>query len=162
MFDVSIGKRVLNSQLSDSGAIPVFSANVIEPFGYIDKHLIDDFSIPSVLWGIDGDWMTSYVPENKEFYPTDHCGVLRCKTSAINPRYLSHILEKQGIQMGFSRTFRASIDRIKGITFMVADRSIQDKTIDEILALENKIKEAETRLESLSGKTSEILNSYLI
>ena len=64
--------------------------------------------------------------------------------------------------MGFSRTFRASIDRIKGITFMVADRSIQDKTIDEILALENKIKEAETRLESLSGKTSEILNSYLI
>ena len=92
MFDVSIGKRVLNSQLSESGAIPVFSANVVEPFGYIDDLLIDDFSIPSVLWGIDGDWMTSYVPENKEFYPTDHCGVLRCKTSAINPRYLSHIL----------------------------------------------------------------------
>lgn len=162
MFDVSIGKRVLNSQLSESGAIPVFSANVVEPFGYIDDLLIDDFSIPSVLWGIDGDWMTTYIAENKEFYPTDHCGVLRCKTSAINPRYLSHILEKQGIQMGFSRTFRASIDRIKGITFTVADRSIQDKTIDEILALENKIKEAETRLESLSGKTLEILNSYLI
>ena len=161
MFDVSIGKRVLNSQLSDSGAIPVFSANVIEPFGYIDEHLIDDFSIPSVLWGIDGDWMTSYIPEDKEFYPTDHCGILRCKTSTINPRYLSHILGKQGERMGFSRTYRASIDRIKGITFTIADRGTQDKIIDEILEIENKIKEAESRLETLSGKTSEILDSYL-
>lgn len=161
MFDVSIGKRVLNSQLSESGAIPVFSANVVEPFGYIDDLLIDDFSIPSVLWGIDGDWMTTYIAENKEFYPTDHCGVLRCKTSDVNPRYLSHILEKQGIQMGFSRTYRASIDRVKGITFTVTDRDTQDKIIDKIFEIEGKIKENETSLETLAGKTSEILSRYL-
>lgn len=161
MFDVSIGKRVLNSQLSESGAIPVFSANVVEPFGYIDDLLIDDFSIPSVLWGIDGDWMTTYIAENKEFYPTDHCGVIRCKTSDVNPRYLSHILEKQGIQMGFSRTYRASIDRVKGITFTVTDRDTQDKIIDKIFEIERKIKENETRLETLAGKTSEILSRYL-
>lgn len=161
MFDVSIGKRVLNSQLSESGAIPVFSANVVEPFGYIDDLLIDDFSIPSVLWGIDGDWMTTYIAENKEFYPTDHCGVIRCKTSDVNPRYLSHILEKQGIQMGFSRTYRASIDRVKGITFTVTDRDTQDKIIDKIFEIERKIKENETRLETLAGKTSEILKRYL-
>ena len=161
MFDVSIGKRVLNSQLSESGAVPVFSANVVEPFGYIDDLLIEDFSIPSVLWGIDGDWMTTYIAENNEFYPTDHCGVLRCKTSDVNPRYLSHILEKQGIQMGFSRTYRASIDRVKGITFTVTDRDTQDKIIDKIFEIERKIKENETSLETLAGKTSEILKRYL-
>lgn len=45
--------------------------------------------------------MTSYMPENREFYPTDHCGVLRCKTSEVNPRYLTHILEVEGKKDGF-------------------------------------------------------------
>ena len=76
-FETSIGKRILNKQLVADGSVPVYSANVIEPFGYIDELLITDFSVPSVLWGIDGDWMTNYMPENIEFYPTDHCGFIR-------------------------------------------------------------------------------------
>lgn len=76
---------MLNKQLSPDAETPVYSANVKEPFGYIDDLLITDFSVPSVLWGIDGDWMTSYMPENEKFYPTDHCGVLRCKTADVNP-----------------------------------------------------------------------------
>jgi restriction endonuclease S subunit len=160
-FSVSIGKRILNKQLEADGKIPVYSANVIEPFGYINDLLISDFSVPSVLWGIDGDWMTCYIAENKEFYPTDHCGVLRCKTNEVNTRYLAHILEKEGKKMGFSRSYRASIDRIKGITFTVPDKTLQDETIIKIEEIEAHIHKAEKQLEVLSGKTVEILNRYL-
>lgn len=144
-----------------NGNIPVYSAYVKEPFGYLDKLLIEDFSVPSVLWGIDGDWMTSYIPENAEFYSTDHCGVLRCKSSEVNPRYLVHILEAEGRKMGFSRSYRASIDRIKGITFTVPDRSVQDDVIPKVEKFETKIFEEENKLKALEGKTTNILNQYL-
>jgi len=160
-FDVSIGKRVLNKQLVPDGTVPVYSANVTEPFGYIDELLITDFSVPSVLWGIDGDWMTSYIPADSEFYPTDHCGVLRCKASEVNPRYMVHILETEGKKMGFSRSYRASIDRVQGISFTVPDRAKQDEVIAEIEAIEEKIREAEIKLNALTGKTASILNRYL-
>ncbi|MCD8341246.1 MAG: hypothetical protein LUC87_03705 [Clostridiales bacterium] len=105
--------------------------------------------------------MTNYMPENQAFYPTDHCGVLRCKTEEVNPRYLAHILEKEGEQRGFSRSYRASIDRIEGITFTVADRKTQDDTIAAITAIEAQIKDAESTLNSLNRKISDILNRYL-
>lgn len=158
---MSIGKRVLNKQLVPDGTVPVYSANVTEPFGYIDELLITDFSVPSVLWGIDGDWMTSYIPADSEFYPTDHCGVLRCKASEVNPRYMVHILETEGKKMGFSRSYRASIDRVQGISFTVPDRAKQDEVIAEIEAIEEKIREAEIKLNALTGKTASILNRYL-
>ena len=161
-FAVSIGKRVLDKELVADGPIPVFSANVNEPFGFIDKLLITDFSAPSVLWGIDGDWITSYVPENREFYPTDHCGVLRCKTSEVNPRYLAHILEVEGRKMGFSRSYRASIDRIQGITFSVPNIEIQNAAVSEVLSLEAKIRVAQSKLKSLNGKISDIINHYIV
>lgn len=105
--------------------------------------------------------MTRYMPKNTEFYPTDHCGVLRCKTPEVNPRYMVHILEVEGRKMGFSRSYRASIDRIQGITFSVPNRDVQDKAISKIEELEKKIAEAQQKLETLSGKITDILNQYL-
>lgn len=160
-FDVSIGRRVLNKQLVSDGTIPVYSANVIEPFGYIDELLITDFSEPSVIWGIDGEWMTNYIPEGTEFYPTDHCGVLRSKTLEVNPRYLVYILETEGKKMGFSRSYRASIDRIQGISFVAPDRAVQDDTIAKIEEIEEKIRVSKIALNDLTGKTASILNQYL-
>ena len=160
-FSVSIGKRVLDKELVPGGTIPVYSANVTEPFGFIDKLLITDFSVPSVLWGIDGDWMTSYIPEGKEFYPTDHCGVLRCKIPEVNPRYLVHILEVEGKKMGFSRSYRASIDRVQGITFSVPDIVIQNEAMRKVFDLEESIKAAEEKLAGLNAKRAEIIKSYL-
>lgn len=154
---MSIGKRVLDKELVSGGTIPVYSANVTEPFGFIDKLLITDFSVPSVLWGIDGDWMTSYMPESKEFYPTDHCGVLRCKTPEVNPRYLAHVLEVEGRKMGFSRSYRASIDRIQGISFAVPDINLQDQMMRQVIALEKEIIEAEDQINVLREKRAEII-----
>lgn len=158
---MSIGKRVLNKQLSQDGTIPVYSANVIDPFGYIDELLVTDFSMPSVLWGIDGDWMTRYIPAESEFYPTDHCGVLRCKTSEVNPHYMAHILEKEGKRIGFSRSYRASIDRIQGISFDVPDRQMQEKIIAKIERIEKQIQKAEKNIENLTEKTAIVLNHHL-
>lgn len=95
IFDVTIGKRVLKNEFVKNGKIPVYSANVMEPFGSIDASLITDFSTPSVLWGIDGDWMVNYMPAGYPFYPTDHCGVLRVDTGIIHPRYLAFVLEQE-------------------------------------------------------------------
>lgn len=105
--------------------------------------------------------MTNYIPSDSEFYPTDHCGVLRCKTLEVNPRYMVHILETEGKKMGFSRSYRASIDRVQGISFVVPDRAVQDDTIAKIEAIEEKIRDAELKLGALTGKTAEILNHYL-
>lgn len=160
-FSVSIGKRVLDKELVSGGTIPVYSANVTEPFGFIDKLLITDFSVPSVLWGIDGDWMTSYMPESKEFYPTDHCGVLRCKILEVNPRYLAHILEVEGKKMGFSRSYRASIDRVQGITFTVPDIAVQDDAMKKVADYESKIEEAEMRLEEIAAQRNDIIRKAL-
>lgn len=160
-FEISIGRRVLANQLVSGGKVPVYSANVTEPMGYIDKTLTDDFSKPSVLWGIDGDWMTGYVPADSKFYPTDHCGVLRCRTDEVNPRYLVHLLDKAGRGIGFSRTYRASTERVKSISILVPERDKQDKVVEEVNALQRKINEGKVRLRQLEEKTSGVLRSYL-
>lgn len=160
-FSVAIGKRVLDKELASNGTIPVYSANVTAPFGFIDKLLITDFSAPSVLWGIDGDWMTSYLPSDMPFYPTDHCGVLRCKNSEVNPHYLAHILEVEGRKMGFSRSYRASIDRVHGIAFTVPDISIQNNAMSKVADYEMAIKELEGSLEKIASRRSEIIRKAL-
>lgn len=160
-FIVSIGKRVLQTELVPNGKIPVYSANVVEHFGHIDKLLIKDFSVPSVLWGIDGDWMTRYMPENKEFYPTDHCGVLRCITSEVNVRYLAHLLEKEGKTIGFSRSYRASIERILGITISVPDIGRQNKNMKKVLELEQKILIEENKLKNIFERKANIVKVLL-
>ena len=139
----------------------MFSANVFEPFGFIDKLLIKDFSTDSVLWGIDGDWMVNFYPKNNQFYPTDHCGVLRVLTDKVHPRYMARILEIEGQKMNFSRSYRASIDRVQGISFSVPSFAVQEKAMKQVVELETKIAELERRLASLDGKKAEILTSYL-
>ncbi len=74
---------------------------------------------------------------------------------------MAHILEVEGRKMGFSRSYRASIDRIQGITFTVPSRAVQDKIIKKILKIEKDIHKAKSKLEELSDKTSSILNMYL-
>lgn len=149
------------SELISDGTIPVFSANVFEPFGYVNKLLIEDFSSDSILWGIDGDWMVNYYAKEQPFYPTDHCGVLRVLTDEVNPRYMAHVLETEGRKMNFSRSYRASIDRVEGITFTVPDIEVQNAAMEIVLELEQKIAEAEKQLAGIAIKKAEVLKKYL-
>ena len=161
VFDISIGRRVLNTEVSPNFNIPVYSANVFEPFGMIDKLLIKDFSMNSVLWGIDGDWMVNVIPADKPFYPTDHCGVLRIKTNDVLPKYMAHLLEVEGKKAGFKRSYRASIDRIESLSVRVAPIEEQLKVISEIEAYEQKIAEAKTVMAGCAERKKQILEKWL-
>ena len=157
-FELSIGKRVLNSELNNIFDVPVYSANVFEPFGYINRLLINDFSRPSVIWGIDGDWMVNYIPEKKQFYPTDHCGVLRCKTDDINQYFLSYVLEEIGKRNGFKREFRASIDRIKSLSIKIPSKSLQQKIAVELQAIDTEALEAKKQIIELQEEITDIVS----
>ena len=160
-FYISIGRRVLNTEVNEDFNIPVYSANVFEPFGMIDKLLIQDFSIPSILWGIDGDWMVNIIEANQPFYPTDHCGVLRIKSDDILPKYMAWLLEKEGKRVGFSRTYRAYIDRIKSLTIQVAPIEEQRKAIKKVEAYEAAIDQAKTVMVNCAERKKAILEKYL-
>lgn len=162
-FSLAIGKRVLNSELIPGGNIPVYSANVREPFGYVDGLLagFEDFGADSVLWGIDGDFMVSFMGRGREFYPTDHCGVLRVITDMIHPRYMARILEREGTRLGFSRNFRASLDRVGGIKFSVPDMDSQVRAMNDVMSLEGEISRALESLKGLEGMKEAILRKYL-
>jgi len=162
VFELSIGKRVLNKELLKLGKIPVFSANVFEPFGYFDKLLITDFSKKSVLWGIDGDWMVNTIEENIPFYPTDHCGILRLKdNSKLLENYVAYALKKLGAEYGFSRSKRASIDRIETIKIPIPDIDEQKKIVAQVLPLEAEVKKLQKEIDKIPAKKQAILDKYL-
>lgn len=162
VFSLSIGKRVLNSDLIANGKIPVYSANVFQPFGYVDKMSINDFSKSSVLWGIDGDWMTNVIAENIPFYPTDHCGFIRIlKENIITEKYLAFALNEEGKILGFSRTKRASIDRIEGITIPLPEFKDQQKIVTQIEELEKQIDKAQKSIDASAELKNAVLKKYL-
>ena len=149
-FDISIGNRVLSTEIVENGKYPVYSANVFEEFGRINKQNITDFSKPSIIWGIDGDWMVNYIPANEPFYPTDHCGVIRINTDEILPQYMAIALQIEGEYEKFSRSNRASTQRIKNLTIQIPEKQVQQDIIDEISAIDQKIRKEEMSISELS------------
>lgn len=147
--------------MSSQYTIPVYSANVYTPFGKIDKLFLTDFSSPSVLWGIDGDWMVNTIDANIPFYPTDHCGVLRIKNNKLEPKYVAWLLQKTGEQAGFSRNYRASIERVSGLSIMVAPIEEQRKQIKVVDELEKKIAAEQQKMDSCLKKKVEIVYDLL-
>ena len=61
--------------------------------------------------------MVNIIPANKPFYPTDHCGVLRIKTDDIIPKYMALALQVEGEFERFSRSNRASTQRIANFSY---------------------------------------------
>ncbi len=161
IFTISIGKRVLSNEMNNTYNIPVYSANVKEPFGMIDKLLIDDFSKGSVLWGIDGDWMVNYIPAGVQFYPTDHCGVLRVDETKMNPHFVMFMLDMAGKQAAFNRSNRASIDRIKSLSIPNVPLDIQNKVMAEVEEYETIIAEAQTKMSQCAEQKKQILKKYI-
>ena len=113
LFQLSIGNRH-EKQFIGSEGVPVYSANVSEPFGY---SLVDvsaqDFSRPALLWGLDGVFDWNYIPENEPFIPTYHCGVLRVVDDRILPKYLYHALRTTKEDYRFDRTYRPNLKNVK-------------------------------------------------
>lgn len=162
VFNLSIGRRVLKSELKKDGAYEVFSANVFEPFGRIGSSLLTDFSKPSVLWGIDGDWMVNYLQADRPFYPTDHCGVIKVlDENVILPKYLVYPLLKAGEHERFSRANRASTERIKALTIRIPSINIQKNTVTKVIEIENEINTLKQKMKECKYQKQVILDKYL-
>ncbi len=162
LFEVTIGRRVLKSEITKDGTYDVFSANVFEPFGKTNYSILSDFSKPSVLWGIDGDWLVNYRPSNAPFNPTDHCGVIRIlDETVVNPRYLVYPLLKAGETERFSRANRASTERIKALSIMLPDINVQNEVSEKLIELETEMSTLKDSLRKCTEKKQAILDKYL-
>lgn len=161
IFELKIGKRVLDSELHAQGKIPVYSANVLKPFGFIDKELLANYDKESVLWGIDGDWMVGFMPKNTPFYPTDHCGVLSVKEDKGRAKIVQFALENEGAKFGFSRTLRASIERVEGLKIPLPPLKEQEKISSCIEKLETQISHLTSMLLNLETQKTNIIKGYL-
>lgn len=113
-FRLSIGRRIKKSEIGESG-IPVFSANVNEPFGYIEGFTLSHKEQPSLIWGIDGNFNWNLITGGTDFYPTDHCGRLQVLKSDIDVEYLFYELNATKEEYGFDRVYRASLSNIRGV-----------------------------------------------
>lgn len=111
-FKTSIGDRILMSDHVADG-VPAFSANSIVPFGRVTKSNLFDFSRPSILWGIDGNFDVNFIPSGEAFATTDHCGRLQTITDAIDPLYVYLHLKATRERYGFDRVYRASLANIR-------------------------------------------------
>lgn len=161
-FEIGIGKRVIQSQLNENGEMLVFSANVNEAVGRITKEsIVDNFSVPSILWGIDGDWMVNYLESEIPFYPTDHCGYIRVKNAKILPEYFAVALEKEGAKAEFDRTNRASIERIKTLSVRIPDRIVQEEVVFKCRQLKKNISEIKQKKKKLLLKKEEVFDKYI-
>ncbi len=115
-FELEIGERKLQKDLlkkrNSLSSIPVFSANVVEPFGYCENTNLSDLDVSSVIWGIDGIFDWSYMPAGKLFEITDHCGRLKVQDDALDVKYISCVLKESKNRYGFDRTYRASLSNV--------------------------------------------------
>ena len=162
LFEILIGRRVLKSEIVNDGLYDVYSANVFEPFGKTNHSVLSDFSKPSVLWGIDGDWMVGFQKAEKPFNPTDHCGVIRVlDESVVNPKYLVYPLLKAGEAEHFSRSNRASTERVKSLTIKLPDIDVQNETVRQLLLMEEEIAKLKQKMCECTIKKQEILDKYL-
>lgn len=157
-FELRIGRRVLSSDIEEQGVYPVYSANVNTEFGYIDHLLFDDFDKPSILWGIDGDWMVAYLDKEISFYPTDHCGVLRVLDSEIDPYFVALALEEIGKHYGFSRSYRASTERIAAVQLPIPPKSVQDIIVEECKKNDEEYNTSRMSIETYRQKIAEIFD----
>ncbi len=163
LFDIFIGKRVLKSEITpDASGTPVYSANVLQPFGYTANQFLDDYSTDSILWGIDGDWMVNIIPAGTAFYPTDHCGVIRVKQgSGISPRYLAMALEEEGKRVRFSRSNRAKTEAIKSLKLRLPSPDLQARVTAAAVAAEQTIAAAQATIDAAPAQRQVILQKYL-
>ena len=162
IFELNIGNRILDSEMDEKYKIPVYSANVYDPFGYIDKVYGMDYSTETVVWGIDGNWQVNTFPEGYVFYPTDHCGYMKINSLELIPKYVAYALFKEGQKRGFKRSLRASIDRVSSIIIKAPNVKIQKEGIEITNRIEEEISENDAKLRLLYDKKREIIEKAIL
>lgn len=162
-FKISIGKRILKKEIFYSkGTVPVYSANVCKPFGFLDKpnESITDFNWDYVLWGIDGNFEFNVKHRGELFAVTDHCGAIKILDPSIIPEYLVYQLEIKKYEMGFDRTLRASLANMKTVIVdipVMADGSLDKETQLELVKKYTFMKEMRLDIQLQINEVSETM-----
>jgi len=164
-FRLSIGTRVLKEQLFGKvpGPIPLYSANVTRPFGHVHRSNLEDFSRPSVLWGIDGDFQLAVKQAGVEFATTDHCGRIEILDDRLDPAYCRAAIALARAH-GFDRTLRPSLRRVRALEIAVPidseggfDPHSQRALASLYDAVVDSLAEAAARLESLASLQPQVV-----
>lgn len=139
-FDLFIGKRKLKKELLKSeGEIPVYSANVQKPFGFVQDSNAPDFDHDYVLWAIDGEFGFNIKKKGERFATTDHCGAIRILDDGVVPEYLLHQLELIRKQLGFDRSLRSSLANMKAVTVNIPSKTNGGFDIDAQMGIANEV-----------------------
>ena len=110
LFSLKIGRRVLKKQVYRSEAtIPLFSANIRKPFGYVHSNNAGNLQLGGALWSIDSDFDCKGVAPGEIYSITDHCGELEILDNNIDPRFLAMEIKRIGLEYGFNREYRPSL-----------------------------------------------------
>lgn len=157
VFELSIGRRVLQSELKETG-VPVYSANALRPFGCVEDSNLSDFSRPSLLWGIDGNFDWNFIPSGVKFAITDHCGRLQIKDERIDPEYAWAWLKFTRSRYGFDRVFRASLRNVKATASLVVP---VDSRGEPLPSLQRKLAQEFKDRERAQGKSLAALEDVL-
>ena len=165
IFSLFIGKRVLKKDIStDETLVPVYSANVQEPMGYIEESNIETFDFPMVLWGIDGDFDFNVVPAGRVLATTDHCGAVQIKSPSIVPEYLLYAMTRKKIEESFDRSFRASLTNMRMFTVCIPmtksgtfDVTVQKKIADRFRRETDQIAE----VQRCKAEVDELMSQYV-
>lgn len=164
LFVLSLGKRLLKKDFFNSkGAIPVFSANVFEPFVYNDVSNISDFTKAYVLWGIDGSFSFNVMEPGTSFATTDHCGSIKILDDTIDPYYLAYMMEETRHKYGFDRGLRASLTNMKSFAVDIPikedgsfDLAVQRSIAESLLCLRQTRKEITEKMTQLVSQKIEL------
>ncbi len=159
-FKLSIGKRKLKKELKElNGNIPLYSANVFEPFGYVSISNIDDFSFPAILWGIDGNFELNYLKPNIQFATTDHCGTIHILNEKIVPQYILYSLYILKEDLSFDRNFRASLFNMKTISINVPIDSNGEFNVEKQYEYIKKYQAILMKKGELKNQLTELVNA---
>ncbi len=122
LFELAIGRRKTKSELLalPKGDVPIISARLDKPFGFIQNDSFVCIKEKIVLWNIDSSrWDTRFLEGNTKFIPTDHCGYMKVLNKQIVPEYIAYKLYEQGLNIGFKHEYRASLKNICDISIAI-------------------------------------------
>lgn len=160
--EIFIGDRVLREDIFNSkGNIPVFSANVYKPFGYLTKSNIADFAHNYLLWGIDGKFEFNIMRKGIKFATTDHCGAIRILNDKILPEYLSHELVLKSRILGYDRTLRPSLTLMGKVTVNIPTTADGEFDVKKQEAIAKKYRKI-TLMKEKIGQTLEKIDEISV
>ncbi len=164
LFSLSIGKRVLKRDVTDDTTkVPVYSANVSEPMGYLEVN-VEPVSHAVALWGIDGNFNFNLLPAGSAFKITDHCGMIQILDDTIVPEYLLYALHERRTEESFNRSFRASLANMRGFAINIPTRDDGSFDVDaqwELATRFSGLQERRAELKRAKAGLDAALSPYL-